>query len=131
MSGTIGGATYGVAKKAKLFGVKVLDEYGSGTLSSVIAGIDYVASDSANRTAAGQCAKGSVANMSLGASKSDTVNAAVAAAVAKGVFFAVAAGNSDDDAQYYSPASEPTAVSRTCDYLCHLEGYITDIVQWI
>ncbi|AEO64762.1 723d53f3-797b-4834-a073-0cbefc9ad28a [Thermothielavioides terrestris] len=109
VAGTTGSAAYGVAKQTRLFGVKVLDASGSGSLSSVIAGIDFVASDSANRTAAGQCANGSVANMSLGSGRSSTVNAAVASAVAKGVFFAVAAGNSDDDAAFYSPASEPTA----------------------
>jgi subtilisin family serine protease len=100
--------TYGVAKKTKLFAVKVLNANGSGTVSSVLAGIDFVASDSANRTAAGECPKGSVANMSLGGGKSTAINSAAAAAVSSGVFFAVAAGNSNDDAQYYSPASEPT-----------------------
>lgn len=108
VSGTIGGVTYGIAKKTKLFAVKVLDANGSGTVSSVLAGINFVASDVANRTAAGQCPKGSVANMSLGGGKSDSINSAAAAAVKAGVFFAVAAGNSDDDAKYYSPASEPT-----------------------
>ncbi|KAK4233910.1 peptidase S8/S53 domain-containing protein [Achaetomium macrosporum] len=109
VSGTVGGVTYGVAKKTTLYGVKVLNAGGSGTLSSVIAGIDFVASDATNRTAAGQCPKGVVANMSLGGGRSSAINAAVAAAVEKGVFFAVAAGNSADDAQFYSPASEPTA----------------------
>ena len=97
-----------MAKKTKLYAVKVLDANGSGTISSVLAGINFVASDSKNRTAAGGCPKGSVANMSLGGGKSDSLNSAAAAAVAAGVFFAVAAGNSADDAKYYSPASEPT-----------------------
>ncbi|KAK0615229.1 peptidase S8/S53 domain-containing protein [Bombardia bombarda] len=104
VAGTIGGATYGVAKKTKLFAVKVLNAGGSGTLSGVIAGIDYVAADSATRN----CPNGSVANLSLGGSKSTAINAAAAAAIRAGVFLAVAAGNSDDDASFYSPASEPT-----------------------
>ncbi|KAK4151275.1 cuticle-degrading protease [Chaetomidium leptoderma] len=108
VAGTVGGSTYGVAKKTQLFAVKVLNASGSGTISSVLAGIDFVASDAANRTAAGQCPKGSVANMSLGGGKSDAINSAAAAAVRAGVFFAVAAGNSGDDAKYYSPASEPS-----------------------
>jgi subtilisin family serine protease len=33
----------------------------------------------------------------------------VAAGVAAGLFFGIAAGNSNDDAKYYSPASEPSA----------------------
>ncbi len=46
--------------------------------------------------------------MSLGGGRSASINAAAAAAVKAGVFLSVAAGNSGDDAQYYSPASEPT-----------------------
>ncbi|KAG8938288.1 subtilisin-like serine protease, partial [Tulasnella sp. 419] len=41
-AGTIGGKTFGVAKKVKLFAVKVLDDEGSGTSSSVVAGINFV-----------------------------------------------------------------------------------------
>ncbi|KAK4165538.1 cuticle-degrading protease [Cladorrhinum sp. PSN259] len=104
VAGTIGGQDYGVAKATKLYAVKVLRASGSGTLAGVIAGIDFVASDSQSR----DCPNGSVANLSLGASRSTAVNSAVAAAVKAGVFISVAAGNSDDDAYYYSPASEPT-----------------------
>ncbi|KXX81427.1 Cuticle-degrading protease [Madurella mycetomatis] len=107
VAGTIGGIDYGVAKKTKLFGVKVLGASGSGTLSGVIAGIDFVAADAAAR-AATDCPKGSVANLSLGSTRSTAVNAAAAAAVRAGVFLSVAAGNADDDAQFWSPASEPT-----------------------
>ncbi|KAL1591724.1 hypothetical protein SLS60_011723 [Paraconiothyrium brasiliense] len=105
VAGTIGSVTYGVAKKTKLYAVKVLDASGSGTYSGVIAGIDYVANDHTTR----DCPKGSVANMSLGGGKNQAVNDAVAAAVASGVFFAIAAGNNNGDATNYSPASEPTA----------------------
>ncbi|KAI0129549.1 peptidase S8/S53 domain-containing protein [Xylariales sp. AK1849] len=105
VSGTIGGSTYGVAKKVSLFAVKVLDASGSGTNSGVISGINFVASDSQTRS----CAKGSVANMSLGGSKSTAVNSAAAALVQAGVFLAVAAGNDGANAASYSPASETTA----------------------
>src|SRR5262249_47963957 len=43
VSGTVGGTTYGVAKKVKLIAVRVLDCTGSGTVSGVIAGVDWVA----------------------------------------------------------------------------------------
>ncbi|KAF2874489.1 alkaline serine protease P32 [Massariosphaeria phaeospora] len=105
VAGTIGSASYGVAKKTKLYAVKVLDSSGSGTFSGVIAGIDYASTDSQTR----DCPKGSVANMSLGGGKNTAVNQAVAAGVAAGLFFAVAAGNNNRDATNYSPASEPTA----------------------
>ncbi|KAF2020973.1 subtilisin-like serine protease-like protein PR1A [Aaosphaeria arxii CBS 175.79] len=106
VAGTIGSKTYGVAKKTKLFAVKVLDSAGSGSNSGVIAGINFAAND--QKTRAG-CSKGSVANLSLGGSKSATVNSAAANAVSAGLFLAVAAGNDNANAANYSPASEPTA----------------------
>lgn len=62
-----------MAKKTKLYAVKVLDAGGSGTWSGVVAGINYVATDSQTRG----CTKGAVANMSLGGSKNTAVNDAV------------------------------------------------------
>jgi subtilisin family serine protease len=105
VAGTIGSKTYGVAKKTKLYAVKVLDASGSGTNSGVISGINYAANDQKTRS----CPNGAVANMSLGGSKSTAVNSAVASAVSAGLFFAVAAGNDGANAANYSPASEPTA----------------------
>jgi len=105
VAGTIGSKTYGVAKKTKLYAVKVLDSSGSGTNSGVIAGINFVASDSKTRS----CPNGAVANMSLGGGKSTAVNSATANVVSAGVFMAVAAGNDGANAQNYSPASEATA----------------------
>ncbi|KAF2657881.1 elastase-like serine protease [Lophiostoma macrostomum CBS 122681] len=105
VAGTIGSKTYGVAKKTKLYAVKVLDSTGSGTYAGVIAGIQYAAQDQQTR----DCPKGSVANMSLGGSFSQAVNDAVAAAVAAGLFFGIAAGNSNADAADFSPASTPEA----------------------
>lgn len=104
VAGTVGGSSYGVAKGVTLVGVRVLDCAGSGTWAGVIAGINWVASDHA----AGEAA---VANMSLGGGSSAAVNDAVAAAVADGVTFAVAAGNDNRDACRFSPASTPTAIT--------------------
>ncbi|KAG5964517.1 Cuticle-degrading protease [Claviceps arundinis] len=104
-AGTIGSKTYGVAKKTKLYGVKVLNDAGSGPYSAIIAGMDYVAQDARARA----CPKGAVASMSLGGAKSTAVNQAAAALVRSGVFLAVAAGNNNLDAGNTSPASEVTA----------------------
>lgn len=41
VSGTIGGRTFGVAKRVNLVAVKVLDADGSGSNSGVIAGINF------------------------------------------------------------------------------------------
>ena len=106
VAGTIGSASYGVAKSTSLFGVKVLDDSGSGSFSSVIAGIDYVAEDHTSRS---ECEGGSVANLSLGGGLSSAVNEAADALVESGVFLAVAAGNSNADAANFSPASAPEA----------------------
>lgn len=102
VSGSIGGTTWGVAKSVNLIPVRVLDCAGSGSLSGVIAGIDWVA---------GSGIRPAIANLSLGSGKSSTLNAAVAGAYSKGVTMVVAAGNSNADACLYSPASEPTAIT--------------------
>ena len=95
VAGTVGGGTYGVAKGAKLVAVRVLGCDGSGTLSGVIAGIDWV---TANHV------KPALANMSLGGGASSSLDDAVRKSISKGVTYAVAAGNSNADACYYSPA---------------------------
>ncbi|VUC24363.1 unnamed protein product [Clonostachys rosea] len=105
VAGTVGSETFGVAKKTKLFGVKVLNNRGSGTYAGIIRGIDFVATDAQSR----YCPKGAMANMSLGGARSEALNQASAALVNAGVFLAVAAGNSNLDAAGYSPASEPLA----------------------
>ncbi|MDQ6870607.1 MAG: S8 family serine peptidase [Gemmatimonadota bacterium] len=102
VSGTVGGKTYGLAKKVKLVAVRVLDCSGSGTSSGVIAGIDWV---TANRVLP------AAANMSLGGGKDVLLNQAVARSVAAGVTYAVAAGNSTADACNSSPSSEPSAIT--------------------
>ncbi|KAI0541049.1 peptidase S8/S53 domain-containing protein [Xylaria digitata] len=103
VAGTVGSATYGVAKATKLYAVKVLDSSGSGTTSGVVAGMNYVTSDVATRS----CPSGAVANMSLGGASSTSINSAARAMIAAGVFLAVAAGNSNTDAASTSPAGEP------------------------
>ncbi|EGS19557.1 alkaline protease-like protein [Thermochaetoides thermophila DSM 1495] len=105
VAGTIGGTTYGVAKKTKLYAVKVLNASGSGSTSGVVAGINFVASDHVNRN----CPNGTVANMSLGGSYSASINNAANALVDAGVFLAVAAGNDNANAANYSPASAAKA----------------------
>ncbi|OAA35112.1 Peptidase S8, subtilisin-related protein [Beauveria brongniartii RCEF 3172] len=104
VAGVIGGVVHGVAKRTRLYGVKVLDDGGSGTLSNVIAGMAFVASDAKTRT----CPRGVMANLSIGGSYSKAVNDAARALVRADVFVAVAAGGNNGDAGKTSPASEPT-----------------------
>jgi len=105
VAGTTGGTAYGVAKAVSIVGVKVLNCGGSGTTAGVVNGVAWVGTDHQAKKNKG------VANMSLGGGYSLAMNQAVAAAVATGVTFVVAAGNSDADACLFSPASEPTAIS--------------------
>lgn len=93
LNNTIG--VVGVAAGATVVPVKVLDTNGSGTISGVIAGIDYVAS---------RGRIGDVANLSLGGGASTTLDNAVIAAANKGIKFAVAAGNEAQPANNASPA---------------------------
>lgn len=86
----------GVAPGTTLVAVRVLNNSGSGSYAGVIAGVDYVAANGS---------LGDVANMSLGGPKSQALNDAVERAAQTGMAFAVAAGNSSDDAAGYSPAS--------------------------
>ncbi|MEU1005443.1 S8 family peptidase [Streptomyces tibetensis] len=99
---TIAGSTYGVAKKAKIVGVRVLNNSGSGTTAGVIAGIDWV-----TRNHLGP----SVANMSLGGGASATLDTAVRNSIAGGVTYAVAAGNSSTSASSSSPARVAEAIT--------------------
>jgi subtilisin family serine protease len=101
VAGVVGSFTYGVAKNATIYGVKVLNQSGSGTTSNVIAAIQYVAANARPGK--------SVANLSLNGSKSTSVNNAIAAAVSAGVPFIVAAGNNYADACNYSPPSSTSA----------------------
>jgi len=107
VSGTVGGATYGVAKDVSLVAVRVLDCSGNGSTSGVVAGIDWVTAH-ATRPA--------VANMSLGGGASTTLDQAVANSINSGVTYAIAAGNGDflgraQDACTTSPARVAAAIT--------------------
>lgn len=107
VGGTIGAldngiGVVGVAPGARLWAVKVLGSDGSGYTSGIIAGIDWVV----------QQGDIEVANMSLGGEGTSTAYLeAIDNAVANGVVMVVAAGNSALDANGYSPAFVPSAIT--------------------
>lgn len=112
----------GVAPEADLWSVRVLNNAGSGSWSSVICGVDFV--DSKSPAKGGPIA---VANMSLGGGGSDDENCgntnndafhkAICRAVDNGVTFAVAAGNDGENLTDHVPAAydEVITVSALAD----------------
>ncbi|HEV8702091.1 MAG TPA: S8 family peptidase [Candidatus Polarisedimenticolia bacterium] len=104
VSGTIGGATYGIAKGVRLVAVRVLNCAGIGLTSGVIAGVDWVTGNHAPGAPA-------VANMSLGGGQSAALDQAVRNSIADGVTYAVAAGNDTADACAGSPSGVTQAIT--------------------
>ncbi|RPK91993.1 MULTISPECIES: S8 family peptidase [Streptomyces] len=102
VAGTVAGTAYGVAKKAKIVGVRVLNNSGSGTTAGVVAGIDWVTANAV---------KPAVANMSLGGGADSVLDAAVQRSIASGITYAVAAGNESTNASTKSPARVAEAIT--------------------
>lgn len=102
VAATIAGSAFGVAKKAKVVSVRVLDNSGGGTTAQVIAGIDWVTRNAR---------KPAVANVSLGGYRNDRLDAAVRNSIASGVTYTVAAGNDGASAGSYSPAAVKEAIT--------------------
>jgi subtilisin family serine protease len=108
VAGTIGGATYGVARAVRLHSVRILPCSGGSPRSRTIAAVDWVA---ANHV------KPAVANLSVtGVNESfpspSALDLAVEGAVAAGVSVVVAAGNDyGADACTLAPAGTPGALT--------------------
>lgn len=124
VAGTVGAldnsiGPVGIAPGARLWPVRVLNNAGSGSTSSVICGIDFVTANASSIE---------IANMSLGGSGSDdgdcgntnndAEHKAICRSVAAGVTYVVAAGNSYVDAAGSIPAAydEVITVSALADF---------------
>ncbi|MBP2330478.1 subtilisin family serine protease [Kibdelosporangium banguiense] len=97
VAGTVGGASFGVAKGVLLVSVKVGDCLGNINASAVLNGVDWVTAHHTSGPA--------VANMSLGfATAVPTIETAIRNSVADGIVYTVASGNSGADACASTPA---------------------------
>ncbi|MGH2451698.1 MAG: S8 family serine peptidase [Candidatus Limnocylindria bacterium] len=111
----------GVVPGAQLWAVRVLNNQGSGSWSSVICGVDWVTANASSRGI-------EVANMSLGGtgsddgncgnSNNDALHEAICNSVAAGVTYVVAAGNDAADLKGFVPAAydEVLSVSAVADF---------------
>ncbi|CAG8491142.1 10230_t:CDS:2, partial [Dentiscutata heterogama] len=127
VAGIIGGKTYGVAKRVNLIAVKSLDDEGTGSVQSVLYGLQYVIQSHMAKGGKGK----TIANLSLGSEYNRAVNLAVSELVKHGIIITAAAGNGYDgkgiDACNVSPASARTAITvgstTPTDYISRFSNY--------
>jgi len=101
-AGTVGGQSYGVAKGAQIYAVKVLNDRGSGSTGGIINGMNWVAANAQ---------KPAVASMSLGGGASTALTSAVGSLTDSGVVVVTASGNNNDDSCNSSPGNAPSAIN--------------------
>ncbi|KAG8411168.1 hypothetical protein J3459_016564 [Metarhizium acridum] len=104
---TIGGKNFGVAKKATVKCVKVMNANGQGQNADIIAGLQSVVNDVQKNNLQGKA----VVNLSLGGGKSQALDAAMNNVFKAGIVPVVAAGNENQDAANTSPASARNAIT--------------------
>lgn len=104
VAGIAAGTTFGVAKKATVVPVRVLGCTGGGTTSTVIAGLDWIASTH-------PAGVRGVVNLSLGGPRDTPLDAAVEALEEQGFVVVAAAGNETADACTKSPAGAPSVLT--------------------
>lgn len=102
VAGIAAGATVGVAPGAQLVPVRVIGCGGSGWGSSLIQGLDWIATHGL---------RPGVVNLSLGSSASAATDQAVARLTSAGFTVVAAAGNDNADACRYSPARAASALT--------------------
>ncbi|OMH81365.1 Subtilisin-like protease [Zancudomyces culisetae] len=113
VAGIVGGKTYGVAKKANLVAVKVLDADGTGYTSDLIAGINYILSvvQPKGEQSASFVPVTSIINISASGPLSNSLNQIINMSAFSGVQYIVSAGSTNSDACLTSPGSAEAATT--------------------
>jgi hypothetical protein len=102
IAGTIASSTYGVAKSANVWGVRVLPCVGTGQLSDLMLGIEWVTANHISPA---------VVNISINAAgTSPGLNTSINNSIAAGVHYVVSAGNFNADACGFLPANIPGVI---------------------
>lgn len=104
VAGVAAGTTYGVAKKANIIPVRIMNCAGQGTLSGMQAAVTWITDRHVASTPA-------VVNLSLGFGYNSTMNSLMQSFINDGIVTVVSAGNDGADACSYSPASAPNAIT--------------------
>ena len=97
VAGTIGGATFGVAKGVTIRSIKVCNSFGQCNVSATVSGINF-ATNEHNSTG-----NRAVANMSLRFTATQSLDDAVRNSLNAGVTYAIASGNDSTNAGSFSP----------------------------
>ncbi|EDO19478.1 hypothetical protein Kpol_1018p5 [Vanderwaltozyma polyspora DSM 70294] len=106
IAGIVGSKTFGVAKKVNIIDVKALDKKGQGQLSTILKALEFTI-----RHCKESVDKKCVANLSFGAIRTAIIDEAIKEAHNAGIVLVVAAGNSNIDACWNSPASSKDVIT--------------------
>ena len=119
MAGIAAGTYYGVAKRATINVVRIIDCNGRIIQSNALAGIDWIIANAAR-----PC----VANLSIEGPTDPISEAAVESLVAAGCVVAGAAGNDHGDACNFTPGSSPNAIT-VGNYAHYSKGKGSDYIE--
>jgi PKD repeat protein len=104
VAGTVAGTNYGIAKEATIVPLRVFRCDGTGSLSAVVSGIDWI-------LAKHPAGAPGVANMSFVFGANRTMDSAARKLVDNGIVAVAGAGNDAADACTRSPAREPSVLT--------------------
>jgi hypothetical protein len=101
IAGVAAANNWGVSRSARIYGIRIFDANGSGTVSGVVSGFQFVIRDAATRS----CPNGVFVSFAATTPFSSALNSAAAAVVSAGHFVAAEAGATGVNVATVSPAA--------------------------